>query len=189
MKKDIYDFFFYSIVLLILLDIGVRIAFHYVEGVGVYKLLDAYFTFQVARDYKFPAFTYEFRVAWLSANLHYSVIFLIGVILIINLIFKNRDAKFILISHFFCLMVANVGNSIEYWVNGYVTNYIGYSSDGLYFSVYTFCDYLVYFSNYAPFALLSIYVFLRLKKFLIEKLKTKSSGSKSNVVSALRDSP
>lgn len=48
----------------------------------------------MARDYKFPAFTYEFSGAGFSASVYYFVIFLIELIFIINFIFKKGDAKF-----------------------------------------------------------------------------------------------
>ncbi len=157
MRLIFYRKIYHSIIILMCIDFIARTIFNYIDGIGVYKIHNLYFTLQVARDFKSMSSVYYFTVSGFDIRIHLPIIQYLLPILLVNYFIKNTDFKYIIIFYFYCVLVAIVGNSIEHWLNGYVTNYIGISFDGIYFNVYTLCDFIFYLGMYVPFVLLTIW--------------------------------
>ncbi len=157
MRITFYKKIYHSIIILMCIDFIARTIFHYINGSDVYRIHDLYFTFQVSRDFKSMASVYFVTIGGFDVGIQFSIIKYIFAILLVNYVVRNTDIKYILIFYFYCVLVAIVGNSVEHWLNGYVTNYIGISTDGIYFNVYTLCDFIFYLGMYVPFLLLTIW--------------------------------
>lgn len=169
-----YKKIYCSIIILMLIDFIARTIFHYINGIGVYKIHNLYFILQVARDFKSMSSVYNFILGGFDIRIQLSIIQYLLPILLVNYFIKNMDVKYIIIFYFYCVLVAIVGNSIEHWLNGYVTNYIGVSTDGIYFNVYTLCDFIFYLGLYVPFLLLAIFFI----KLLYDKFFKRGANTK-----------
>ena len=94
MRLIFYKKIYHSIIILMCIDFIARTIFHYINGIGVYKILNLYFTLQVSRDFKSISSVYYFTVSGFDIRIHLSIIQYLLPILLVNYFIKNTDIKY-----------------------------------------------------------------------------------------------
>lgn len=159
MNLRVYSLVFKSIYILVLVDWLIRVyvncsKIHHLFGFG-----KMHFGFSAVHDYKPAAFICQINVFNVDVSVNVGILIMTTLMLIFNFTIINKNVRYTLMCALFTYMAGWLGNILELFLFGSVTNYIGYSDDGEYYTVSNISDYIISSFNWVLFFLIFFNLF------------------------------
>ncbi len=115
-----------------------------------------HFGFAAVHDYKPAAFIYQINVFNVDVSVNVGVLIMAALMLFFNYAIVNKNIRYTLMCALFTYMAGWLGNILELFLFGSVTNYIGYSDGGEYYNVSNICDHIISSFNFVLLFLISL---------------------------------
>ena len=173
MNIKIYSLVFKCIFFLVILDWLIRIYVNYSKIYHLFSVGEMHFGFAAVHDYKPAAFIYPVNIFNLEVSINVGILIMTAFMVVFNYAIWNKNIRYTLMCASFTYMAGWLGNILELFLFGSVTNYIGYSDDGEYYDVSNICDYIISSFNSV---LLFLIVFNLLSYIYTKYLKNREVG-------------
>jgi hypothetical protein len=156
MNIRIYSLVFKCIYALVLIDWLIRIYVNHSKIYHLFSIGEMHFGFAAVHDYKSAAFIYPINVFDVDVSVNVGILIMAVFMLIFNYAISNKNIRYTLMCSLFAYMAGWLGNILELFLFGSVTNYIGYSDGGEYYNVSNICDHIISSFNFVLLFLISL---------------------------------